>query len=56
MDSATSYVKNGQELMEGGRFSGTKSSKVSTLVFVSGESVCVCVCSDFEQCALLLNS
>ena len=44
MDSATSDVKIGQELMEGGRFSGTKSSKVSTMVFVSGESVCVCVC------------
>ena len=43
MDSATSDVKIGQELMEGGRFSGTKSSKVSTMVFVSGESVCVCV-------------
>jgi hypothetical protein len=26
-----------------GRFSGTKSSKVSTMVFVSGESVYVCV-------------
>ena len=43
MDSATSDVKIGQELTEGGHFRGTKSSKVSTMVFVSGESVCVCV-------------
>ena len=41
MDSATSDVKIGQEPMEVGRFSGTKSSKVSTMVFVPGESVCV---------------
>ena len=53
MDSATSDVKISIELMEGGRFSGTKSSKVSTMVFVSGE----CACSDFEKkCSLLLNS